>query len=274
LTKKNNRVNIGLNTEENIKSTKTHSLYTSKIGNIFLEQNNLNLKLSSNAFPNNNNNDKCILYKKYISKTPLVKHNLVPININTSQKNDDKKIYHKKKSNSKNKWNKKRSNSFNLITKDNNNLNISDIELNLINKNINSNNNKIIINKYVPKIKVHNRIYTNKDKLGKTYVHKKFNVTNTVKISDLDKNKELFYSPKISSNLSRKYEKMNTYNENNDSSYIDEENKLNITFTQSENVQKKLDFDCIDNNNNNNNINYNISNSNNLTPINNKVYNK
>ena len=273
LTKKNNRINIGLNTEDNIKSTKTHSLYSSKIGNIFLEQNNLNLKLSSNAFPNNNNNDKCILYKKNISKTPLVKHNLVPININTSQKNDDKKIYHKKKSNSKNKWNKKRSNSLNLNIKDNNDLNISDIELTINNnKNIKSNNNKIIIDKYVPKIKVHNRIYTNKDKLGKTYIHKKFNVENTVQISDFDKNKEMFYSPKISNNLSNNYKKMNTYNENNDNSYIDEESKLNITFTQTDNVQKKLNFDCLDNNNND--INNNISNMNNLTPMNNKVFNK
>ena len=273
LTKKNKRINIGLNTEESINLTKNKSLYTSKIGNIFLEQNNLNLKLSSNAISNNNN---CILYKKYISKTPLVKHNLVPININICSKIDDKKIYHKKKSNSKNKWNKKRSNSFNLNNKDNNDLNINDIELNLNNKNIKSNNNKIIIDKYVPKIKVHNRIYVNKDKLGKTYIHKKFDATNTVQISDLDKNKELLYSPKISSSLSNRHEKMNTYNENNDNSYLDEESRLNITFTQSENVQKKLNFDCFDNNknNNNNNLNYNLSNINNLTPMNNKVFNK
>ena len=269
LTKKNKRINIGINTEERRNLIKNQSLYTSKIGNIFLEQNNINLKLSSNVF-SNNNNDNCILYKKYISKTPLVKHNLVPININSCPKNGDKRIYQKKKSNSKNKWNKKRSNSFNLNIKENNNLNISDIELYLKNKNIKSNNNKVIIDKYVPKIKVHNRIYINKDKIGKTYVHKKFNVTNNVQISDLDKNKELFYSPKISSSVSHKYEKMYTNNENNDNSYIDEENKLNITFTQSENVQKKLNFDCFDNNNN---MNYNINNINNLTPMNSKMYN-
>ena len=65
---------------------------------------------------------------------------------------------------------------------------------------------------------------------------------------------------------------MNTYNEINDNSYIDEESKLNITFTQSDNVQKKLNFDCLDNNNNY--TNNNISNINNLTPMNNKVFNK
>ena len=263
LTKKNIRINKGLNAEESINLTKNQSLYTSKFGNIFLEQNNLNLKLSSSISPNNNNsNDNCILYKKYISKTPLVKHNLVPININSCPKSGDKKIYHKKNSNSKNKWNKKRSNSFNLNIRESNDSNSNDIESYLKNKDMKSNNSKIIIDKYVPKIKVHNRIYINKDKQGKTYVHKKFNDTNIV--SDFDKNKELFYSPKISNSVKSKYYQKNTDYENKDNSCMVEDSKLNITFTQSENVQKKLNFDCFDNSNS----------INNLTPMNNKMFNK
>ncbi len=227
---------------------------TNKIGNIFLEQNLSNKKISSNLFKNannnnnninNSNNDTLFLNEKTNCSTPLIKNNIVTLNFDSFS--EKKILYKKKKSNSKNKWNKNnRSNSFSYNNTSNFTLNDNAKKKN--------NNTKETIDKYVPKIKVHNRIYINKDSRGKTYIHKKFNPQKNNNngsnqlIKKSKKNNYIFNSPKTPINLNR-YKNNDLYDQNES---ID--NKLNSTFTLYENVQKKLNFESL-----NNSINYNCT---------------
>ena len=243
----NSKNNTSLNSEENI--MKYNPIFNSKVGNIFLDQNNSVLKSSKN-------NDNSMLYKNSISNSPMIKNNLFPFNLNSFEYHSDKKIYYKKRNNSKSNWIKKRSNSYNY-SKDNRNLYLSNINIDeKLNENI------AIIEKYVPKIKVHNRIYIDKDKQGKTYIHKKFNPKNINQLTKISKSKDKLYSPKINIFSNKKSEE-NFHNEQYNISNISDDNKLNNTFTQSETFKKKLNLE---------NYDYNITN--NLTPMNKNINNK
>ena len=235
-----NKIKEELNKEDNINYNNNNKLYlTNNIGNIFLEQNSSGLKLSSNLYHNNTNEDNQIINKTSTCLTPLVKHNLKPLNLNSFS--EKKMLYTKKKSNSQNKWNKKnRSNSFNYNENNNNfvlNNNNENTQITI--------NNKEIVNKYLPKIKVHSRVYINKDNQGKTYVHKKFDPQYNNKLIKKRNSSGIYNSPKTPDSFNR-YQSQDSYEQNDT---VD--NKLNNTFTLSENCQKKLNFDILDNNINN-----------------------
>ena len=234
------------NKEENIVD---NSAFSTKIGNIFLEQNKLNLQLSSEKC-SKSKYDSNFLYKKSISQTPLFRHNIVRLNSNSIEKKAFSKIYYKKKSSSGNKMSKNLKS--NLINRNNNSF-----QFNNDKSNNNSNNSKKVLkisNKDLPKIKTDNKIYINKYKQGKTYVHKKFDNLNTNQANYINSIKNITYSPKIN-NTENKTGKDKIYNENSNesNSNLSSDNKLNNTFTLSENVKKKLNFEpyCTNTNNNN-----------------------
>ena len=207
-----------------------NSPYSSKIGNIFLEQNKLHLDLSSKSFSNKDNNSK-IFYKKTISKTPINISNAISMKTISVGRNSNSKIYYKK------------SYSHNKIM---NKINISDSYENNIDNNKYYNKSKIdkskIINKYYPKKRAYNKIYINKDNQGKTYIHKKFNNMNIKQKNITNSNKKISYSPKII-NSERKNEKNNIDDEDDDFANINISKILNNTFTPSDSFKKKINFD-------------------------------
>lgn len=216
LNKRNSKnKNIGENIS-NIYLNKT------KIGNIFLEQNNLELKLS--------NNQSKLLYKKSISQTPKNKQKIFFTKLNSSFNTSNRNIYYKKKSFSK----KKNEGKKTIIYKINN-------------------ENKKYINKYAPNIKGYNKKYTNKKQLEKTYIHKKFddiNINNNKQINQMntkEKIKIITFSPKITSSDNKK--ETNYLTEQDDNNFnLSCDNTLNNTF--SETIKKKLNFDLCNTNTN------------------------
>ena len=219
-----------------------HQSITPNIGNIFLEQNkeiNMNKNLMLNNYNNNDNNNLC---KKYNFQTYVEKHNSTKANNSFFS---EKILYKKKKSNSNNKWsNNKRSNSLNI---DNQNESNSIMEK--------SNIKEIIINKFIPKIKDHNKKYLDKDKKGKNYIHKKFDSLNANPINYMNYNKDNSLIFVKSGNKNEK----NEFFEQNDNSILSSQNKLNNTFSQFDNRHKKLNLFC--------------SNINNMTPLNRNLLN-
>ena len=208
-----------------------NSLFTSKVGNIFLEQNKLHLELSSKSFCNEDINNK-IFNKKPISKTPLNIHNTISTNSISLGRNTNSNIYYKK------------SYSHNKIMK---NINISDsYEFNIHNKN-NFNKTKIdkekIISKYYPKKKVHNKIYINKNNQGKTYIHKKFDNLNIKQKNIVNSGKKITYSPKMT-NSEIKAGKNKIYDDDEDFTNINISKILNNTFTPSDTLKKKINFEA------------------------------
>ena len=216
LNKKNSK---NKNTGENISNI---YLNKTKIGNIFLEQNNLELKLS--------NNQSKFLYKKSISQTPKNKQKIFFTKLNSSFNTSNRNIYYKKKSFSKKKNEEKKT----IIYKINN-------------------ENKKYINKYSPNIKGYNKKYTNKKQLEKTYIHKKFddiNINNNKQINQMntkEKIKIITFSPKITSSDNKK--ETNYLTEQDDNNFnLSCDNTLNNTF--SETIKKKLNFDLCNTNTN------------------------
>ena len=199
------------------------SLY-SKVGNIFLEPNKLIL-------PNNENNDSFVYYKKSPCYTPKVKRNL--ITFNSVEKISEKAIYCRKKS-----YNKKR-----LIKRNNSNQ----LKKNFIKK------------VKISNLKIQNKIYFNKEKKVKTYIHKKFDTLNINQIKKVENNL-ILYSPKIQ-NI---YNKKNKLDKDSNISFY--ENKINRTFTESDSFKESLNFESINKPNNINshsfyrNFSYNINN--------------
>ena len=178
--------------KENINLNKTQTSFNPKnIGNIFLDQNYLNTY---------NNNS----------------------------------IYCKKRNNSYNNisWSKNQKNiSFN-INEFNTNLNINKINLFLKKEKTpnNTNNNKIIFDKFIPEIKLENR-----NKKNKTFIHKKFEPIN---LKQFFNNNLIPKTPKYSSKSEKNKitEKSGYINNTSD-------NKLSSTYQDSETIKQKLNFD-------------------------------
>ena len=206
----------------NNKKTKNDNLSNPKVGNIFLEQNRANQLKADLVLNNYSDFDNNILCN-YNCQNHIDKQNNSTNNNNyknTFEFSENKKLYKKKKSISENKWsNNKRSNTLSIENNKNKSKLITQ----------NSNNKEIIINKYIPKIKLQNKIDINKNKKGKTYVHKKFDVLN---INPINNN---YNKDKLNSSNIMKSEKKNEKNElydQNDNSNSSSDKKLNNTFSQ------------------------------------------
>ena len=203
------------NKMNNIDNNMTNNyLYPTKIGNIFLEQNNLELKLSNNKNKN--------IYKKSISQTKKNRKNLKNLNFTNPLSNSfNRNIYHKKS----------------IVSGKNNKENKSNVYT------FNNDNDKIYIDKYVPNIKAQSKKYLIKNNLEKTYVHKKFeniNIKQIYQMNNLEENKYISYFPKLS--LSGDKSEKNKLEEQEDNNLnLSCDNTLNNTFAET--IKKKLNFD-------------------------------